>query len=222
MSPKWNAPIKFNVILETIKEKLTSTQLYSPDVCAPHRKQYPSSLRIFKKSDSPLDVFADQSDMVQKWINDVTGGSQKILNQLTKEQCEQYTLDKHLVAKVYACGNDWQCSGFADFMFGKTIVVLDGGPHFIAGMHFGYFSAEINKGNKNIVDLSTKLNMMTRATLEKEGGFYAYLKAGEAITIPPGHLIFQCNHGAMDFGEHPVDGSDGSDLLVSKLQFGIV
>lgn len=212
------APTKFMLELDSFKKRLTDAGLYKPDACAEHRQQHPQALRASKGSGIQSSLFADQSAQVQGWMNSILGGSKTLKSKLGEKEWDNFKMDNHLAAKVYTSGADWQCTSFSDFMFSKTIVLLDGDSQFIAGIPFHYYFAAVSKGGKNVVEVSNSFNMMIRSSLEKNGGFYVYLKQGEAITIPPGYLIFQCNHGAMDFGEQEVS-MQGSDVMVPRLHF---
>lgn len=186
------APTKFSVNLECLKKLLINAKLYNPDASLEHRKKHPQALRAAKGSGIQVSLFEDQSPQVQGWMNSVLGGSQLLQKKLTQKEWDDYNLDNHLAAKVYTSGVDWQCTSFSDFMFSKTLVVLDGDSHFIAGIDFHYFHAAVNKGGKNVVDCSNTFNNMLRSSVETNCGFYIYLKVGECVTIPPGYLTFQC------------------------------
>lgn len=95
-------------------------------------------------------------------------------------------------------------------MLGRTIVALHGNT-FVAGMPFSLF--DIFKYEKGIAQVSEEMGNMTRAEVVAKGGFYIFLSPFDAITIPPGYLIFQCNTGNMNFNNTP-SGTSGSDFLV--------
>ena len=213
-------PTLFDVDLDKLLAKLKDSKLYNFDGCVSTRETFPQASQSTKGSELPDSEFSDQSLALQEWIKEVCGGSEKLKSRMEPEQWNNFGLKQGTAPRVNATGPVWQATNFADFMFSKTIINLgDGDSHFVAAIPMTYFSPNIVKGGKNIIDCSEMLNNMTRDELEENGGFFVFLKAGQGVTVPPGHLIFECNHGGMDFTSAKDAQSVGSDILVSQLFF---
>ena len=194
--------------------------IYSPVDCLRHRKEHVDGATSFKGDDFPVidELFASQDDELKQWISKITEGILLASNKAKEilEVEEVNLISKILAHTVIASGSDWQCTNFADLMLGKLIVVLTG-ETFVAGCSISAFTPDIDKG-ADVFEISTQLGTMTREQLVAKGGFYILLGAGEAVAIPPGYIIFQCNQGNLDF-ENVVnsDGKNGCDFLVSEL-----
>ena len=166
------------------------------------------------------DLFDGQADKVKGWLTNILSGSKDILSlavQKFQKSPDIEVLEKILSPQVVAAGADWQCCNFSDFMFGRTVVSLHGST-FVAGIPFSFFN--VQKSEKSIAVISEELGNMTRSALIENNGFYVFLDMFQGVAIPPGYLFFQCNVGAMDFGDAcHTSGGCGCDFLVTCLHF---
>ena len=223
-SPSATEPTVFDFAVDRLTKHLIDVKLYDPSECKKMRQKNPDGAANFisKGHVHPLTCFEDEPDSdVHKWLHEFVKGS-IMLHDSSDEKLKEANLSVLLAPKVSTTGANWQCTTFADFMFGKVIMVLDGDQHFVAGLPMKSFTANITKGNKTIVDVSTSLGSKHRTTLEnEEGGFFVYLKKGQGITIPPGYLTFQANNGIMEWTNcslFPEGDFEGCDLFAPCLQ----
>ena len=184
--------------------------------CTKFRQSNPDGATTFKGNDISWGLLPSVEGAARSWLNDATSGSLAVQKQAPSASYSEIT---HLLSlKLVASGPDWECTNCSDMMFGKTILCLSGDT-FVAGIPLMFFK----KSGKSIVDCSTALGQMSRNELHENGGFFSFLKSHQAITIPPGYLIFQCNHGCMGWNENTVNmNMKGSDFLVSCLYWGCV
>lgn len=194
--------------------------IYNVVECTKARKEKPDAAHNFRGDENFAadDLFADQTDKVKEWLTKILCGTKDILSlAVQKFQKSPHTdvLEKILSPQVVAAGADWQCCNFSDFMFGRTVVSLHGST-FVAGIPFSFFN--VQKSGKSVAMISEELGNMTRSALIENNGFYVFLDMFQGVTIPPGYLYFQCNVGAMDFGDAcHTSGGSGCDFLVPCL-----
>lgn len=204
-------PTMFDSSLSNLTESIKD--FYDPETCESRRLEQADGAAQWKGTHIVRALFDNQEMLVKAWTSQASGGKEYLKLAIGEDKWKQLNLEDCFAPKIVATGPFWQCANINDYMFGKTVVLLDGDEHFVAGISLAYFHAHVTKGNKNMTDCSNILCNMTREELQKDGGFYVLLKKGQGITIPPGYLFFHRNCGGMGFSQEKE--YEGSDLLVS-------
>lgn len=199
--------------------------LYAPVHCLKYRQENPDMATSFRHDDIPKasDLFAGQTDQLQEWLATMTSGTQMLKTKakevLDATQCS--AVCKWLATSVVASGADWQCTNIPDMMFGKLIIALAGST-FVAGCPVKFFADQIETHRSDITTVSEKLGQMSREDVVKNGGFTAFMSVGDALCIPPGFIIFQCNVGCVELENAVVgDGGKGCDFMASWLRHAV-
>ena len=192
--------------------------LYNVVECTKSRKAKSDEAHYFRGDGKlgSIDLSRGQAANVQAWLTQLHSGSKDLLAKVLEkfEASESNNvLERTLAPSVVASGPYWSCCNFSDFMFGRTVICL-WGTTFIAGIPFDFFDVE--KTKKDISTVSESMGNMSRSELVENGGFYAYLEAFEAVTMPPGYLYFQANTGTMDLDDGTCAAEpSGCDFLVA-------
>lgn len=212
----YNVPVVFNVNTTKLMEKIQGTITTGESERSMHKQHKPMAAQCFRGHAIPDKVFDNQDPLVKNWFSNICEGTSMVQQSMPEEKWNTNQLGRVFSAKFISSGSAWQATSFPDFMFSKTIVVLPGDPHFVAGIPMKNYHTSILKGNKNIADISTEFGNMKRSDLEACGGFYADLSPGDGVVIPPGYLVFQCHRHCMQFEKPPADVY-GSDFMVTCL-----
>ena len=123
-----------------------------------------------------------------------------------------------LQARLQYTGPEFSWCGLGKLFWGKMVCVLSG-ERITAGIPISHFVGDID-GGATFGDLNTKFASMSRDDVVKAGGFWAYLRQGQGIIIPPAYIIMDINRGAMDYiagAEDEEIAMAAVDTLVSRL-----
>lgn len=118
----------------------------------------------------------------------------------------------HLRPKNQYSGPAYCWCGLGKLLWGKFQVLL-AGERLVSGIPLSHFTADFEKG-ATLGDVTDKATSMSRYEIEKSGGFWIYLTAGQGVLIPPCYLLLEVNHGAL-VGEGAQESDASVDALVS-------
>ena len=124
---------------------------------------------------------------------------------------------KMLQGRLQHTGPEFSWCGLGKLFWGKMICILSG-ERITAGIPISHFAGEI-EGGATSGDVHGKFTSMSRDDVIKAGGFWAYLRTGQGIIIPPAYIIMDINRGAMDFTPDAEDeeiAQSSVDTLVSR------
>lgn len=112
-------------------------------------------------------------------------------------------------------GPEYTWCGMAKLLWGKCEFVLRG-ERLTCGIPLSFFDDVLDNGG-SMGECVEKFKPMTREDIVDAGGFWAYLRAGQGIIIPPGYWIIHVNLGSLE-GCEDVDGNLNSvDTFASRL-----